>query len=158
MCRQLVQSREAAIARGRTTGAVAVRPPKALSTSNLSAAPPKKSRPSQTRFFIPFCLPNKPVTTSLRSSIAFLTFCLTSTFQLLDKPWSQVSSLPPGYVPSVYIAHRAQHSHCSSISSNVANSSSRVFYESICAQEKVYEFIPMTMETRCSKVIFPNYF
>ena len=39
--------------------------------------------------------------------------CLTFTFQLLDKLWSQVSSLLPAprYVPSVFIAHRAQHSH-----------------------------------------------
>ena len=33
---------------------------------------------------------------------------------LLDKPWSQVSSLlPPRYVPSIFIAQRVQHSHCS---------------------------------------------
>ena len=31
---------------------------------------------------------------------------------LLDKPWSQVSSLrPPRYVHSIFIAHRVQHSH-----------------------------------------------
>ena len=39
---------------------------------------------------------------------------------LLDKPWSQVSPLlPPGtgarHVPSIFIARRVQHSHCSSI-------------------------------------------
>ena len=35
---------------------------------------------------------------------------------LLDKPWSQASSLlPPPYVPSILIAHRVQHSHCLSI-------------------------------------------
>ena len=35
---------------------------------------------------------------------------------LLDKSWSQVSSLfPPRYVPSIFVAHRVQHSHCSSI-------------------------------------------
>ena len=40
----------------------------------------------------------------------------TSTFQLLDKPWSQVSSLlPPRFLPSIFIAHRVQQSHCSSI-------------------------------------------
>ena len=40
----------------------------------------------------------------------------TSTFQLLDKPWTQVSSLlPPRFLPSTFIAHRLQHSHCSSI-------------------------------------------
>ena len=40
----------------------------------------------------------------------------TSTFQLLDKPWSQVSSLlPPGSWLQFFIAHRVQQSHCSSI-------------------------------------------
>ena len=36
---------------------------------------------------------------------------------LLDKPWSQVSSLlhPGTYVLSIFIAHRVQNSHCSSI-------------------------------------------
>ena len=35
---------------------------------------------------------------------------------LLDKPWSEVSSLPPPrYVHSFVMAHRVQHSHCSSI-------------------------------------------
>ena len=39
-----------------------------------------------------------------------------STFQLLDTPWSQVSSLPPPrFLPSIFIAHRVQQSHCSSI-------------------------------------------
>ena len=35
---------------------------------------------------------------------------------LLDKPWSQVGVVPspPRYVPSIFIAHRVQHSHCSS--------------------------------------------
>ena len=40
----------------------------------------------------------------------------TSTFQLLDKPWSHVSSvLPPGCCLQFFIAHRVQQSHCSSI-------------------------------------------
>ena len=40
-----------------------------------------------------------------------------STFQLVDKPWSQVSSLLPSrFLPSiVFIAHRVQQSQCSSI-------------------------------------------
>ena len=47
---------------------------------------------------------------------SFSVFQHTSTFQLLDKPWSQVSSLsPPRFLPSFYIAHRVQQSHCSSI-------------------------------------------
>ena len=33
---------------------------------------------------------------------------------LLDKPWSQVSSLLPPRTCSIFIAHRVQHSHCSS--------------------------------------------
>ena len=48
----------------------------------------------------------------------FLFSSHTSTFQLLllDKPWSQVSSLPPPrFLPSIFIAHRFQQSHCSSI-------------------------------------------
>ena len=36
-----------------------------------------------------------------------------------------------------FIAHKVQHSRCSSISSNVANSRFLAFRESICAQEKV---------------------
>ena len=46
----------------------------------------------------------------------FFFFLHTSTFQLLDKPWSQVSSLlPPRFLPSIFIAHRVQQSHCLSI-------------------------------------------
>ena len=56
-----------------------------------------------------------------------LFFSGTSTFQLPDKPWSQVSSLsgqavvtgvipsPPRFLPSFCIAHRIQQPHCSSI-------------------------------------------
>ena len=42
----------------------------------------------------------------------------TSTFQLLDKPWSQVCRPfppPPGSLPPIFIAHRVQQSHSSSI-------------------------------------------
>ena len=51
-------------------------------------------------------------------------FLHISTSQLLDKPWSQVSFLPwsqvsslspPRFLPSIFIAHRVQQSHCSSI-------------------------------------------
>ena len=46
----------------------------------------------------------------------FLFFLHTSTFQLLDKPWSQVSSLSsPRVLPSIFVAHRFQQSHCSLI-------------------------------------------
>ena len=45
----------------------------------------------------------------------FFFFSHTSTFQLLHKPWSQVSSLlSPRFLPSTVIAHRVQQSHCSS--------------------------------------------
>ena len=44
-------------------------------------------------------------------------FSHTFTFQLLDKPWSQVGVVPPPprFLPSIFIAHRVQQSHCSSI-------------------------------------------
>ena len=43
-------------------------------------------------------------------------FFLTLTFQLLDKPLSQVSSLlPSGSFLQFFFAHRVQQSHCSSI-------------------------------------------
>ena len=47
-------------------------------------------------------------------------FFHTFTFQLRDKPWSQVLSLlPPRFLPSIFIAHRVQQSHCSSILNRV---------------------------------------
>ena len=57
----------------------------------------------------------EPRNTASTRSIYWCIFCLPSTLQLLDKLWSQVSSLlPPGTCLSVFIAHRVQHSHCSS--------------------------------------------
>ena len=57
-------------------------------------------------------------------ALVFVFFSHTFTFQLLDRPWSQVLSLlPPG--------------SCLQFSSSVANSRSRAFGKSICAQEKV---------------------
>ena len=45
-----------------------------------------------------------------------IVFAHTCTFQLLGKPWSQVSSLLPlRFLPSIFIVHRVQQSHCSSI-------------------------------------------
>ena len=63
-----------------------------------------------------------------------------STFQLPDKPWSQVSSLlPPGFC--LHFLSRIWGSAIPllvDLSSSVANSHSRAFrYKSICAQEKV---------------------
>ena len=47
----------------------------------------------------------------------FFFFFLTFTSQLLDKPWSQVGVVPspPRFLPSIFIAHRVQQSHCSSM-------------------------------------------
>ena len=48
--------------------------------------------------------------------MAYIYILHTFTFQLLDKPWSQVSSLLlPGSCLQFFIAHRVQQSHCSSI-------------------------------------------
>ena len=50
------------------------------------------------------------------TSNSFFFFFHTFTFQLLDKPWSQVPSLfPPGSCLQFFIAHRVQQSHFSSI-------------------------------------------
>ena len=53
----------------------------------------------------------------------------TPTFQLLDKPWSQVSSLPPRFLPSFFTAHRVQQSHCSSIIHRVLLSASQFVHK-----------------------------
>ena len=47
----------------------------------------------------------------------FIHFSHTSSFQLLDKPRSQVDVVPssPRFLPSIFIAHRVQQSYCSSI-------------------------------------------
>ena len=51
-----------------------------------------------------------------KTSKHYIFFLGTFTSQLLDKPWSQVSSLLPSrFLPSIFIAHRVQQSHCSSI-------------------------------------------
>ena len=60
----------------------------------------------------------KPVFWLVIPFFFFHHFLHTSTFQLLDKPWSQVLSfLPPGACleSSTFIANRVQQSHCSSI-------------------------------------------
>ena len=68
----------------------------------------------------------------------FFFLTLTSTFQLLDKPWSQVSSLlPPGSCLQFYCAQGSAIPLLVDISASVANSRSRAFRKSICAQEKV---------------------
>ena len=55
-----------------------------------------------------------PVQRKHQPRTCFFFFSHTNIFQLLDKPWSQVSSfLPLRFLPSSFIAHRAQQSHCS---------------------------------------------
>ena len=72
------------------------------------------------------------------SLCSFFFFLHISTFQLLDKPRSQVSSLfPPRFLPSIFIVHMVQQSHFSSIFRRVDNSRSRAFRKSSCAQEEV---------------------
>ena len=52
----------------------------------------------------------------LRSRVLRVVCPHTSTFQLLDKPWSQVSSLPPGSCLQFLSRTKfIQQSHCSSI-------------------------------------------
>ena len=51
----------------------------------------------------------------LQGTFFLFSFSHTFTFQLLDKPWSQVSPLlPPRFLPSIFVVHRVQQSHCSS--------------------------------------------
>ena len=71
-------------------------------------------------------------------------FCFFRTLLLVSasgqKPWSQVSSLsppPPPFLPSIFfVAYRVQQIPLLvDVSSSVANSRSRAFRKSICAQE-----------------------
>ena len=67
----------------------------------------------------------------------FRSLCIV--FQLLDKPWSQVSSLPPRFLPSTFarIGFTNQQSHCwSNFHRVLLNSRSRAFRKSICAQKR----------------------
>ena len=83
-------------------------------------------------------MPTAPAGT--RAAFVFVFLSDTSTFQLVNKPWSQMSSLlPRRFLPSIFIAHRVQQSHGSSIFYRVflATPRSRAFRKSICSQEKV---------------------
>ena len=73
------------------------------------------------------------------TSIFFINFffSLTLTFQLLDRPWSQVSSLPPGTCLQFLSRIGFSIPTARRLPSNVANSPFRAFRDSICAQEKV---------------------
>ena len=69
----------------------------------------------------------------------FFFFPRASTFQLLDKPWSQVSSLLPSVLAFI-LFYRAQGSAIPLLvdfSSSVASSRFFAFRKSICAEEKV---------------------
>ena len=76
--------------------------------------------------------------------IVFLSFLIYSFLTRFDFPASGqavvtgvVSSPPPRFLRSIFIAHRVQQSHCSSMfSSCVANSRSRALRKLICVQEK----------------------
>ena len=85
-----------------------------------------------------------PVTTDC--IVAFFFFRLAFTFQLLDKLWSQVSSLlSPGTCLQFLSRIGFSIPTARRLSSNVANSCFRAFRESIWAQEKVptnlYEYV-----------------
>ena len=69
----------------------------------------------QPELYVPAVAVTTIDTTTAPSAMFF--FFHTSTFQPLDKPWSQVSFLPPlpRFLASIFIAHRVQQSHCSSI-------------------------------------------
>ena len=76
-----------------------------------------------------------PLSSRLTVRFFFFSCTLTSIFQLLDKPWSQLSSLllPPVLAFNFYRTYRVQQSHCSSIfsPSSVADSRSRAVRKSI---------------------------
>ena len=71
----------------------------------------------------------------------FVSFLLSSFSESGQAVVSRIVPSPSGpvRVPSVFVAHRVQHSHCSSIfiECYVANSRSRAVCGAICAQEKV---------------------
>ena len=67
---------------------------------------------------------------------------------LLDKPWSQVSSLlPPRYVPSNFIAHRVQHSHYHLMGDEL-RIGQRNWYSSPCVFRAVYTNFNLDRERR----------
>ena len=76
----------------------------------------------------------------------FIFFSHTSTFQLLDKPWSQVSFLlPPRFLRSIFIAHRVQQSHCSSIFHRVLLTHALALSASQCVHKKKSQRIYTSM-------------
>ena len=86
----------------------------------------------------------------LPSPCSLFFFSHTSTFQLLDKPWSQVSCLPPPprFLPSIFIAHRVQQSHCSSIFHRVLLTHALALAASQCVHKKKCPRIYTSMHSR----------
>ena len=75
--------------------------------------------PTYLKYGIRYDSCNTYIYLQLECILIFITYlinsCHTFTFQLLDKSWSLVSPLLPRFLPSIFIAHRVQQSHCSSI-------------------------------------------
>ena len=68
----------------------------------------------------------------------YIFFSHTFNLQLLDKPWTQVSSLlPPGFCLQFSSRIGFSNPLLLDFSSTVANSRFRAFRKSICAQEKI---------------------
>ena len=72
-----------------------------------------------------------------KTQVSFFFFSHMSTFQLLDKPWSQVSCLSSPLLFNFYRAWSSAMPLLVSFSSSVANSRSRAFRKSIGALEKI---------------------
>ena len=87
-------------------------------------------------------LPNQPTYLYLVLFFFFF-FPHTSTFQLLDELWSQVSSLlPPGSCLQFFRAYRrVQQSHCSSIFHRVYITLSRFPQVNLCTRKSPNEYI-----------------
>ena len=80
--------------------------------------------------------------TACASSATLKTHTHTSTFQPLDKPWSQVSPLlpPTRFLPFIFIAHgRVHQSHCSSNFHRVLLTHALALSAqlNLCTQEKI---------------------
>ena len=70
---------------------------------------------------------------------------LLSSF-FLDKPWSQIGVVPstPRFLPSIFIAHRVQQSHCSSIFHRVLPTHVLALFPQVnlsCTRKNTHEFI-----------------
>ena len=82
-------------------------------------------------------------------------FLHTSTFQLLDKPWSQVSSLLPPCSCLQFLSRIGfSNPTARRFSSSVANSRSRVFRMSNYAQEKVPSNLYVLIVSRVDFILF----